>query len=125
MKTKGQTEAEISEALIQFEQEYMGRGPEGAKTYILDDLILVRLKGILTPAEKNLAKIEDSRHGRKLIKQVRNELLEKGRAKLDTIIEDVTGEKTKSLHTDISTSTGERLIIFTLENEPEVGNSSS
>ena len=120
MTSRGQTEAEISEALVQFEQEYMGRGPEGAKTYILDDIILVRLMGILTPAEKNLAKIEDSRHGRKLIKQVRNELLEKARPQLDAIIEDVTGEKTKSLHTDISTSTGERVIIFTLENAPEL-----
>ena len=123
METKGQMEAEISEALTQFEQEYMGRGPEGAKTHILDDLILVRLMGILTPAEKNLAKIEDSRHGRKLIKQVRNELLEKGRPKLDAIVEDVTGQKTQSLHTDISTSTGERLIIFTLEEAPDFDDS--
>ena len=120
MKTKGQTEAEISEALIQFEREYMGRGPEEAKTYILDDIVLVRLMGILTPAEKNLAKIEDSRHGRELIKQVRNELLEKARPQLDAIIEDVTGEKVKSLHTDISTSTGERVILFALEDAPEL-----
>ena len=120
MKTKGQTEAEISEALIQFEREYMGRGPEEAKTYILDDIVLVRLMGILTPAEKNLAKIEDSRHGRELIKQVRNELLEKARPQLDAIIEDVTGEKVKSLHTDISTSTGERVILFALGDAPEL-----
>jgi uncharacterized protein YbcI len=123
MKTKGQTEAEISEALIQFEREYMGRGPEGAKTYILDDLIVVRLRGILTPAEKNLARIEDSRRGRTLIKQVRNELLEKARPRLDAIIQDIAGQKTKSLHTDISTTTGERVIIFTLECAPEMDDS--
>ena len=123
MATKGQTEAAISEALIQFEREYMGRGPEGAKTYILGDIILVRLMGILTPAEKNLAMIEDSRHGRKLIKQVRNELLENARPQLDAIIQDVTGQKAKSLHTDISTATGERVILFTLESAPELENS--
>jgi uncharacterized protein YbcI len=120
MRTKGQTEAEISEALIKFEREYMGRGPEEAKTYIVDDLIIVRLVGILTPAEKNLAKIEDVRHGRNLIKQVRNELLEKARPQLDAIIKDITGRQTRSLHTDISTSTGERVIIFTLRSPPEL-----
>ena len=123
MKTQGQTEAEISEALVQFEREHMGRGPEEAKTYILDDIVLVRLMGILTPAEKNLAKIEDSRHGRELIKQVRNELLEKARPQLDAIIRDVTGEEIESLHTDISTKTGERVILFTLENAPEMNTS--
>lgn len=120
MRTKGQTEAEISEALIKFEREYMGRGPEEAKTYIVDDLIIVRLVGILTPAEKNLAKIEDVRHGRNLIKQVRNELLEKARPQLDAIVKDITGQQTRSLHTDISTSTGERVIIFTLRSPPEL-----
>lgn len=122
MKTKGQVEAEISEALIQFEREYMGRGPERAKTYILDEIVLVRLIGILTPAEKNLSKIEDASHGRELIKQVRNELLEKAKPKLEAIIEDITGQETESLHTDISTFTGERIIIFTLQNIPDVGN---
>jgi uncharacterized protein YbcI len=122
MRTKGQTEAEISEALIKFEREYMGRGPEEAKTYIVDDLVIVRLIGILTPAEKNLAKIEDVRHGRNLIKQVRNELLEKARPQLDAIIKDITGQNVTSLHTDISTSTGERVIIFALQHPPELEN---
>ena len=120
MKTKGQIESEISEALIQFERQYMGRGPEKAKTYILDELVLVRLAGILTPAEKNLAKIEDGRYGRELIKQVRNELLENAKPRLEVIIEDVTGQKIQSIHTDISTTTGERIIIFTLQDAPEL-----
>ncbi len=120
MKTRGQIEAEISEALIQFEHEFMGRGPEKAKTYITDDIVLVRLVGILTPAEKNLAQIEDGSHGRELIKQVRNELLEKARPRLEAIVEDITGQKIKSLHTDISTSNGERIIIFTLQSTPDL-----
>ena len=121
VRTKGQIEAEISEALITFEREYMGRGPEEAKTYIVDDLIVVRLRGVLTPAEKNLAKIEDTPQGRNLIKQVRNELLEKARPQLETIIRDITGQETTSLHTDISTTTGERVIIFSLDRSPELG----
>ena len=114
-KSKGQVEAEISEGIIKFEREYMGRGPDETKTYILGDMILVRLKGVLTPAEKQLANTADCVQGRSLIKQVRIELLEKARALLDTIIQDITGRSVKSLHTDISTATGERVIIFTLD----------
>ena len=114
-KSKGQIEAEISEGIIKFEREYMGRGPDETKTYILGDMILVRLKGVLTPAEKQLANAADNAQGRSLIKQVRTELLEKARPLLDAIVQDITGRSVKSLHTDISSVTGERVIIFTLD----------
>ena len=120
MKTAGQIEAEISEAIIKFEKEYMGRGPEETKTYIVDDMVLVRLRGVLTPAEKQLAGTDQDTKGRALIKQVRIELLEKGRMLLEAIIRDITGTRVKSLHTDISTVTGERVIIFTLEERPRI-----
>lgn len=113
-KTKGEIESEICEALIKFEREYMGRGPEEARTYIIDDLIIVRLRGVLTPAEKHLVKSESAGHGRSLIKQVRMELLEKARPLLEVLMYDITGEHVKSLHTDISTTTGERIIVFSL-----------
>ena len=113
-KTKGEIESEICEALIKFEREYMGRGPEEARTYILDDLIIVRLRGVLTPAERQLVKSEVAGHGRSLIKQVRMELIEKARPLLEVLVQDITGQHVKSLHTDISTSTGERIIVFSL-----------
>ncbi len=114
-KTRGQVEAEISEAIVKFEKEYMGRGPTETKTHIIDDLVLVRLKGIMTQAEYQLARTEDSPRSRDLIKQVRCELLEKGRPLLEAVMHELTGRKTVSLHTDISTVTGERVIIFTLD----------
>ncbi len=115
MKTKGQLEAEISQAIVKFERDYMGRGPEDVRTYLLDDIILVRLSNVLTPAERQLADSGPESQGRALIKQVRMELLEKSRPLLDAIIHDITGKRTKSLHTDISTQTGERVIIFSLK----------
>jgi uncharacterized protein YbcI len=114
-KTKGQVESEITEAVIRFEKEYMGRGPVEAKTYLVADMVLVRLKGVMTLADYQLASSEDSRHGRELIKQVRRELLEKGRPLLEAVVQDVTSRKVLSLHTDISTITGERVIVFTLD----------
>ena len=118
-RTKGQIEAEVSEAIIKFEKEYMGRGPLETKSYIIDDLILVRLKDVLTQAEKQLAKAGENLKGRDLIKQVRIELLEKGRPLLESAILKITGIKIVSLHTDISVKTGERIIIFTLDRKPQ------
>ncbi len=115
-KNKGQIEAEISEAIIKFEKEYMGRGPEETKTYIIDDMVIVRLKRVLTPAEQQLAKTTEGSTGRALVKQVRTELLEKALPLLNAVITEITGKNIISLHTDISTVTGERMIIFTLDN---------
>lgn len=116
--TRGQIEAEISEAVIKFEKEYMGRGPDETKTYLLDDIVVVRLQRVLTPAEKQLATEDESTKGRELVKQIRTELIEKARPLLEAAISGITARKIISLHTDISTVTGERIIIFTLENSP-------
>ena len=118
-KTKGQIEAEISDALTRFEKEFMGRGPLETKTYIIDTMIIVRLSGVLTKAEHKLAATDGGNRGRDLIKQVRIELLEHGRSMLETSLKAITKRKVISLHTDVSTVTGERLIVFTLDKAPE------
>jgi uncharacterized protein YbcI len=114
-KSIGQLEAEICEAVIKFEKEYMGRGPLETKAFIIDDIVLVRLKNVLTQAELKLANAHDSKDGRELIKRVRIALLEQGRPLLEAAVEKILDAKVKSLHTDISTVTGERVILFSLE----------
>ncbi len=114
--TKGQIESQISDAIIRFEKEYMGRGPKETKTYIIDDMIFVRLKGVLTPAEEQLSKTSE---GADLIKKTRVNLLEGAWPILGNIIKEVTDCKIQSLHSDISTKTGERVIIFTLDKDFE------
>jgi uncharacterized protein YbcI len=113
-KSKNDLEAELCQAIIRFEKEFMGRGPLETRAYLLDDLVLVRLKGVLTTSEIQLAQSEDSRRGRYLLKQVRQELLDRGRPMLAAVVQDILGVGVKSLHTDISTKTGERIIVFTL-----------
>ena len=115
-RTKGQTEDEISKAFIKFEQEYMGRGPKEVRAFLIQDMVLIRLKGVLTPAEQQLAK---SQEGKLLIKQVRIRLLEDAKVLLEQIISDITGARVVSMHTDISTSVGERVIIFTVSENIE------
>jgi uncharacterized protein YbcI len=117
VKTLGELEAEISQAMIRFEKEFMGRGPLETRTCILDDLVLVRLKGVLTPAEMKLAETTDRQRGRYLLKQVRQELLDHGRPVLEELIRSILGVAVRILHTDISTKTGERIIVFTLESK--------
>jgi uncharacterized protein YbcI len=111
MKTKGEIEAEISRAIVQFEVDYMGRGPKEARTYIVEDIVLVRLKGVLTPAEEQLAKSAD---GSELVKKMRSTLIEKARPLLYQVVGDITGSKISALYTDISTLSGERVFVFTL-----------
>ena len=112
MKTKGEIEAAISEAMVSFEIDCMGRGPKEARSYIIEDLILVRLKGVLTPAEQQLAKRAD---GVELIKKMRSTLIESARAQLSTMISDVSGAKVLDILTDINTTSGERFFIFILD----------
>ncbi len=119
LKTKGQIESEISDAVTKFEKEYMGRGPLETKTYIIEDMVMVRLKKVLTPAELRLSSLPDPNDGRNLIKRVRISLLEQGRPILEDAVKNIIGVEIRSLHTDISTLTGERIIIFSLEKPPK------
>lgn len=116
MKTKGEMEAEISRAMVQFEIDYMGRGPKEARTHIIEDMVLVRLKGVLTPAEQQLTKSPD---GVELIKKMRATLIETAKPLLYQVVADITGAKIVSLHTDISTVLGERVMVFVLESDLE------
>ncbi|MEW4486435.1 DUF2294 domain-containing protein [Thalassoglobus sp. JC818] len=120
MPKKREVEREISQAIIRFEKEFMGRGPLDAKTYIIEDMVLIRLKNVLTPAELKLSESEERNRGRYLIKQVRQELIEQGRPLLDAVIRDILGLDVISLHTDISARTGERVIVFTLTQCPDL-----
>ena len=113
MKTKGEIEAEISRAIVQFEIDYMGRGPKEARVYLVEDLVVVRLKGVLTPAEEQLTKSID---GKDLVKKMRATLIDKARPLLYKVVGDITGAKILDLHTDISTESGERVFVFSLDN---------
>ena len=118
MKTQGEIEAAVCKGMSHFEQEYMGRGPKDIRTHLIGDLLIVRLEGVLTAAEQHLVNNLPAEKGRDLLKDVRSQLIELARPKLDAMVEDITGIKPRSLHHDISTTTGEEIVIFTLESPP-------
>lgn len=119
MRTLGELEAAICEGVSRFEQDYMGRGPKDIRTHLLADLLVVRLRGVLTAAEQHLVKSLPGEKGRDLLKQVRTHLVETARPVLEAMVEEVTGAKVLSLHHDISTVTGEEVVLFTLDESPE------
>jgi uncharacterized protein YbcI len=112
VKTKGQIEAEISLAIVQFEIDSMGRGPKETCAHIVEDLVVVRLKGVLTQAEEQLTKSID---GKELVKKMRATLIDRARPLLYQVVGDITGTKILDLHTDISTESGERVFVFSLD----------
>ena len=116
--TQGEIEAVVCEGIAKFEQDYMGRGPKSIHAYLIDDVIVVRLQGVLTAAEQQLVKSQPAEKGRDLLKQVRTHLIETARPLMEAMLANITGVKVKSLHHDISTATGEEFVVFTLAAAP-------
>jgi len=120
MKTVGEIEAAVCLGVTRFEQEYMGRGPKDIQAHLIGDLLVVRLKGVLTAAEQQLVKSLPPEKGRDLLKQVRTHLIETARPFMEALVLEATSTKVVSLHHDISTVTGEEIILFALASPPSV-----
>jgi uncharacterized protein YbcI len=119
MNTQGEIEAAICEGISRFQQDYMGRGPRDIRAHLIGDLLVVRVRGVLTAAEQQLVKSLPSDKGRGLLKQVRTHLIETARPVMEGMIQEVTGVKVLSMHHDISTVTGEEVVLFTLAESPD------
>ena len=119
IKTQGEIEAAVCEGMSRFELEYLGRGPKDIRAHLIGDLLVVRLQGVLTAAEQHLVTTLPAEKGRDLLKQVRTQLLEVARPALESLVRDITGVNPRSLHHDISTRTGEEVVIFTLAETPQ------
>ena len=119
MKTSGEIEAAICQVMSRFEQEYMGRGPKDVHAHLIGDLLVVRLQGVLTAAEQHLVNTLQAEKARDLLKQVRVQLVEAARPILEAMVQEITGVKVLSLHHDISTVTGEEVVLFTLAGSPD------
>ncbi|MGE5610903.1 MAG: DUF2294 domain-containing protein [Bacillota bacterium] len=120
IRTQGEIEAAICDGISRFEQDYMGRGPKDIRAHLIGDLLVVRLRGVLTAAEQHLVKSLPAEKGRDLLKEVRTHLIETARPVMEAMVQEVTGTKVLSLHHDISTATGEEVVLFTLVESPLV-----
>jgi uncharacterized protein YbcI len=112
IKTRGEVEAEFTRAIIKLEKEFLGRGPLEARTFIVQDMVLVRLRGVLTPAEQKLAQTQE---GKSLVKETRRQLFETSRPMMEEMTRTILGSSVVSMHSDISTKTNERVVVLTLD----------
>jgi uncharacterized protein YbcI len=115
-QTKGQVEAAVTEAITQYERDQLGRGPKEAKSFIVENLVVSKLQGILSPAEQQLSHEDD---GVELIKRMRRRVIESCSDDLTALVEEETGVEVVSMHADISARTGERVFVFTLREDLE------
>ena len=115
-RRQSKAEAAISDEMMAHQHEFVGRGPDRIRTRIVEDLVIVRSFGVLTPAERQLA---TSIEGRRLIKAMRQQVLEAGRSVLERIVQKHTGAEVISVHSDISTKSGEWLDVFVLDRSAE------
>ena len=140
MKSQGEIEAAVCDGISRFQQEFIGRGPKDIHAHLIGTLLVVRLQGVLTPAERQLIAPRDepaeagsgnghgngngngngheNGNGRSLLKQVRAHMVATGRNRLESIVEEAVGVKLVSVHHDISTITGEELLVFSLAEQP-------
>ena len=112
--TKGELEAEFTKAIVKFEKDYLGRGPLDARTYLINDMILVRLRGVLTPAEE---KLSENKEGKTLVREARRQLFETSRPILEEFVKDILETRLIDIFSDLSADTGERIIVLTTERD--------
>jgi len=121
LKSQGEIEAAVCDAVSRFQQEYMGRGPRHVHTHLIENKLFVHLEGVLTAAEQRLMDSHGNGNGRgaELLKQLRSHLVLAGKTMLDTLVRNATGSQPVSVHHDISPTTGEEVLVFTLAAAPQ------
>jgi uncharacterized protein YbcI len=117
MKSHGEIEIAVREGMGHFQRNFMGRGSE-IDVHLIGFVLLIRRLGALTPAEQQMVQMLPPENGRDLLKQARKQLIETSRPMMEAMVRDATGVKVVSLHHDISTVTGEEVVLFTLDKSP-------
>lgn len=122
MKSQGEIEAAVCDAVARFQQEYMGRGPRDIHAHLIENKLFVHLQGVLSAAEQRLIESHGNGNGNgrgaELLKQLRSHLVLAGRPMLESLVRDATGSQPVNVHHDISTATGEEVIVVTLSSVP-------
>ena len=87
----GEKRAMISNEIVRLQAEYYGKGPTRAKTYIVDDLVVVVLEESFTRAEKTLAE----RGEREAIEHIRRRFQQQMADDFTSVVEQATGRKVR------------------------------
>ncbi|HEX2413712.1 MAG TPA: DUF2294 domain-containing protein [Thermoleophilaceae bacterium] len=85
----GDVRTAISDGIVALLKAYYGRGPEQAKTYVTDDLVVCLLRGGFTPVEQTLL---EGGHGDEVIRQ-RMAFQDVMRGRFEQLVEESTGRR--------------------------------
>jgi uncharacterized protein YbcI len=120
MRSRGEIEAAVCGAVARFQQDYLGRGPRDIQAHLVDDKLVVHLRGVLSAAEQRLIECHGDAgvRGADLVRQFRSQLVLTGRPVLEALVASATGATPVNVHHDISTATGDELIVLTLAVAP-------
>jgi len=118
LKSQGEIEAAVCDAVSRFQLEYMGRGPNRVHAHLVENRLFVHLQGVLTAAEQRLIDGQGNGRGAELLRQLRCHLVLAGRPMLESLVRDAAGAAPISVHHDISPTTGEEVIVLTLAAPP-------
>jgi len=102
--------------MSKFLKEQMAEKAEQVITQVLGDIIIVRFKGVLPPAERHLVKGQE---GIKLITELKRKLIERAKPILEVMIEKLTEAEVVDIYSSFNAETGERIEIFTLNKDLE------
>jgi uncharacterized protein YbcI len=119
-RTRGELEAAICDVLIHFEREYLGRGPTDVQVIIARNIIVARLQGTLTVAERHFVESAPPDTARQIVKQTRAQIIDAGRARLENSINKLTSTRLVTLFYDVSVSDDEEIFVYCLDDCPVV-----
>jgi uncharacterized protein YbcI len=125
MRSRGEIEAAVAKALARFERDFLGRGPRDIQAHLVDDTLVVHLRGVLSSAEERLLEVSADGHApadggeaAELLRRLRSRLVLAGRSILERLVKEATGARPVGLHHDLSAATGEELMVFMLDAPP-------
>ena len=81
--------SQISTEMVRLQKQYYGRGPERAKSYMVDDLLFIVMRGGVLTAEQTL--LECGRED--LVRNFRQHFQNEMGARIVGMVEEVTGRK--------------------------------
>ena len=109
----GSVRAALANAMVGMKKQYYGRGPTAAKAWILDDYVFVALEGGLTRNEETL--LRDGKED--LVRSYRLSFQETMGPTTTAAVEEITGRKVLTYHSQIMFDPTRAFEIFVLEPE--------
>jgi uncharacterized protein YbcI len=109
----GSLRTALANAMVAMKKQYYGKGPTGAKAWILDDYVFVAMEGGLTRNEETL--LEDGKED--LVRSYRLSFQETVSETTTKAVEELTGRRVLTYHSQIVFGPTRAFEIFLLEPE--------